>query len=179
MKSKQIIIMLLSFIILFAIGCGNEDKTGSDGSGIGGGGGSGGSGISGGGSGGLTEILTPEEGTYTSSGSPYNITVKMNTDGTIQLSGKAISENYKNEADMTVDYSFKTSDWTKQSSSDYKVAKNIVSEDYKPGQSTLAKEAEAKWCYINDGGKYIELDINFNNLVGRPFKASARKRATK
>ena len=176
MKSKQIIIMLLSFIILFAIGCDNEDKTGSGGSGIGGG--SGGGGISGGGSGGLTEILTPEEGTYTSS-HYYDITVKMNTDGTIQLSGKAMSENYKNEADMNVDYSFKTSDWTKQSSSDYKVAKNIVAEDYKPGQSTLAKNPEAKWRYINDGGKYIELDINFNNLVGRPFKASARKRATK
>ena len=29
MKSKQIIIMLLSFIILFAISCKNDDKTGS------------------------------------------------------------------------------------------------------------------------------------------------------
>ena len=36
MKSKQIIIMLLSFIILFAIGCDNENKTGSGGSGGGG-----------------------------------------------------------------------------------------------------------------------------------------------
>ena len=31
MKSKQIIIMLLSFIILFAISCKNDDKTGSSG----------------------------------------------------------------------------------------------------------------------------------------------------
>ena len=31
MKSKQIIIMLLSFIILFAISCKNDDKTGSEG----------------------------------------------------------------------------------------------------------------------------------------------------
>ncbi|WP_158636944.1 hypothetical protein [Brachyspira aalborgi] len=29
MKSKQIIIMLLSFIILFSISCKNNDKTGS------------------------------------------------------------------------------------------------------------------------------------------------------
>ena len=36
MKSKQIIIMLLSFIILFSIGCDNENKTGSGGSGGGG-----------------------------------------------------------------------------------------------------------------------------------------------
>ena len=31
MKSKQIIIMLLSFIILFAVSCKNDDKTGSSG----------------------------------------------------------------------------------------------------------------------------------------------------
>ena len=31
MKSKQIIIMLLSFIILFSISCKNDDKTGSEG----------------------------------------------------------------------------------------------------------------------------------------------------
>ena len=36
MKSKQIIIILLSFIILFSIGCDNENKTGSGGSGGGG-----------------------------------------------------------------------------------------------------------------------------------------------
>ena len=33
MKSKQIIIMLLSFIILFAISCKNDDKTGNRGGG--------------------------------------------------------------------------------------------------------------------------------------------------
>ena len=33
MKSKQIIIMLLSFIILFAISCKNDDKTGNGGGG--------------------------------------------------------------------------------------------------------------------------------------------------
>ena len=180
---KKILITVLSFLVLFSISCDNEGKTGSGGAGVGGvsGGGNGGGGSSGGG---VTEILTPEEGTYNidySTDYRTIITVKVNGDNTIQLNGSASSINYKTFADMHQTYNCKTSDWTKQSGTDYKISKNIVSES--PGgnkMETTMNNAEAKWRYIDKNGvKHIELDLNYTDNDGRPFRAVALKKATK
>ena len=177
MKSKQIIIMLLSFIILFAIGCDNEDKTGSGGSGIGGG--SGGGGISGGGSGGLTEILTPEEDAY------YDITMKVviNSDSTVQISGNSAYIQYDNNGTSYFTtagrFNCKTSDWAKESGTDYKISKSIISEAVGNLVATSMNNAEAKWRYTtNRGVKYIELDLKYLN-GGNPYRAVVLKKATR
>ena len=89
MKSKQIIIMLLSFIILFAISCKNDDKTG----------------------GGVDEGLVvqnrnhPPAGRYTQSGrtNESNIhTVTHNGNGSCTISGKVYPINGSNGLDYEI-----------------------------------------------------------------------------
>ena len=186
---KKILIAVLSFSLLFAISCSNEDKTGGDTGGNSGNGGMETGGNSGGSSGegnsgsGEVEILTPEEWTYNiiySSDYYIPIIVKINEDNTIQISGKSSSINYKNFADMNVNYNCKTSDWTKQSGTDYKISKSIVSEKLNDNTETIMNNSEAKWRYIlTNGYKYIELDLNFEDNNGRPFRSVALKIATR
>ncbi|TXJ44392.1 hypothetical protein EPJ70_09225 [Brachyspira aalborgi] len=79
MKSKQIIIMLLSFIILFAISCKNDDKTG----------------------GGVDEGLVVQNRNHPPAGSYYSggntnwspDTVTHNGDGSCTIAGKAAPIN--------------------------------------------------------------------------------------
>ena len=89
MKSKQIIIMLLSFIILFAISCKNDDKTG----------------------GGVDEGLAvqnrnhPPAGSYygggnTNTGSAHTVT--HNIDGSCKISGKVYPINGSNGLDYEI-----------------------------------------------------------------------------
>ena len=89
MKSKQIIIMLLSFIILFAISCKNDDKTG----------------------GGVDEGLVvqnrnhPPAGSYydhgnTNTGSAHTVT--HNGDGSCKISGKVYPINGSNGLDYEI-----------------------------------------------------------------------------
>ena len=94
MKSKQIIIMLLSFIILFAISCKNEDKTG----------------------GGVDEGLVvqnrnhPPAGRYTQSGrtNESNIhTVTHNGNGSCTISGKV----YPINDSKGLDYEITVTNW--------------------------------------------------------------------
>ena len=93
MKSKQIIIMLLSFIILFAMSCKNDDKTG----------------------GGVDEGLVvqnrnhPPAGRYTQSGrtNESNIhTVTHNIDGSCKISGKVYPINGNG-----LDYEITVTNW--------------------------------------------------------------------
>ena len=179
---KKILIAVLSFSLLFAVSCDNEGKTGGGTGGVAGGGGV----VSGGGNGGSgeVEILTPEEGTYNVAHSDdyYNIEikVKINEDNTVQISGKSSSINYKNYAEARTDYNCKTSDWTKQSGTDYKISKSIVSEKMGNYAATTMNNAEVKWRYLNTNGyKHIELDLNFEDNNGRPFRSVALKRATR
>ena len=179
---KKILIAVLSFSLLFAISCDNEGKTGGGGTG-------GGGGVSGGGNGGggsvEVEILTPEEGTYNVAYSDdyyhyTGITVKINEDNTVQISGKAGSINYKTFAEASQNYNCKTSDWIKQSGTDYKISKSIVSEKMGNYVATTMNNAEVKWRYLNTNGyKHIELDLNFEDNNGRPFRSVALKRATR
>ena len=94
MKSKQIIIMLLSFIILFAISCKNDDKTG----------------------GGVDEGLVvqnrnhPPAGRYTQSGrtNESNIhTVTHNGNGSCTISGKV----YPINGSKGLDYEITVTNW--------------------------------------------------------------------
>ena len=93
MKSKQIIIMLLSFIILFAISCKNDDKTG----------------------GGVDEGLVvqnrnhPPAGRYTYSGITNTSdihTVIHNIDGSCKISGKVYPNNGNG-----LDYEITVTNW--------------------------------------------------------------------
>ena len=93
MKSKQIIIMLLSFIILFAISCKNDDKTG----------------------GGVDEGLVVQNRNHPPAGSYYSggntnmgsaHTVTHNIDGSCKISGKVYSINGNG-----LDYEITVTNW--------------------------------------------------------------------
>ncbi len=195
-----------ALVMALSISCSNEGTTGG---GTGGNSGNGGTEIggnsggdsSGGGSGsgeaGKTEILTPEEGTYNIRYSDdyysITITVKTNEDGTVQLSGNSVSRNYGSYADSYQNYNCKTSDWAKESGTEYKISKSIISEAVSNYGATPMSNAEAKWRYVYSNeksifgniitNKYIELDLNYLDPYGggekRPFRSVALKKATR
>ena len=204
LKTKKLFTYMVvgALVMALSISCSNEGTTGG---GTGGNSGNGGTEIggnsggdsSGGGSGsgeaGKTEILTPEEGTYNIRYSDdyysITITVKTNEDGTVQLSGNSVSRNYGSYADSYQNYNCKTSDWAKESGTDYKISKNIEGNSMYFEDST----AEAKWRYVYSNeknifgniitNKYIELDLNYLDPYGggekRPYRSVALKKATR
>ena len=199
LKTKKLFTYMVvgALVMALSISCSNEGTTGggtggnsgNGGTEIGGNTGSGGSG-SGSGETGETEILTPEEGTYDidyPEEEPYNsvtITVKTNEDSTVQISGNSYYIVYdKNKPgyynSSRNDFNCKTSDWAKESGTEYKISKSIISERRDTYAATTMDNAEAKWRYTtNSGVKYIELDINYTN-GNNPYRAVALKRATR
>ena len=197
-----------ALVMALSISCSNEGTTGGDtggNSGNGGteiGGNSGGD-SSGGGSGsgeaGETEILTPEEGTYDidypEEVAYFDITiiVKTNEDSTVQISGNSSYIVYNKDDTYSAssqDFNCKTSSWAKESGTDYKISKSIISEAVSNYGATPIDNAEAKWRYFYSnekvifGGittnKYIELDFNYSNIYGgQPYRAVALKKATR
>ena len=121
MKSKQIIIMLLSFIILFAISCKNDDKTG----------------------GGVDEGLVvqnrnhPPAGSYTQSGrtNESNIhTVTHNGNGSCTISGKVYPLNGSNG----LDYEITVTNWLNYPNTTTVQNLNYVGTSY-GGEYTITK----------------------------------------